>query len=343
LSKEMLNNLEEEIEALESAIANPDGESASNPNEPEPEPEVVAEPEAELEPEPEPTPDPEEPTPEPDPVVETPDEQTEPKKKERTNWKKRFTTTKKKLDGTIHTLRRELATVSQQNAILMEKVEELTESLGEVGKPEAKVEYTDEEREVLGDEALSTIDRITSKRVKEATKPLEDQLKKEAEAKKEAAKNAAEAANEAALDAFRSLLEDEVPDYDEIDRDPAFTAWLHEDNGRGVERFTLFKNAQLSSDVERVAQFFNDFKSMKDSSNDAIEDQITPEGKGSAPAANTPPATPDGWTMESIDAFYDKVLAGGFKGDDKTRVQTEKAINAFIEKAANDGVPIPAR
>ncbi len=61
--------------------------------------------------------------------------------------------------------------------------------------------------------------------------------------------------------AFEAALKSAVPDWEVINVDPAFVAWLDEpDESSGELRTVLIHRAATENDIARVAAFFNDFR-----------------------------------------------------------------------------------
>lgn len=89
-----------------------------------------------------------------------------------------------------------------------------------------------------------------------------------------------------------------IPDYDEINDDPAFEGWLNGiDVGTRVKRRTLVQAAQNDMDAESLAVWFDRFRietgRKKPEAKKAVnlESQVTPPPRGGG-ATQTPPAAP---------------------------------------------------
>lgn len=335
MSKERMEDLDKEIEEMEKAVTNRSDEPGTADELPK-EVEVTTEDATDTS------------------VVEdlihqdSPDlttEEEKSEKKQREDWKKRYKTTKTKLDSTIHSLRVEVASLGSRLVTLSEENEELRTSLldakNKIADKPIQERFTAEQREVLGDEALQVMQEMTRKSVEEATAPLQASLAKEAEKQRNQIKLRAEEAAQNATSTFKELLSEQVEDLEAIDTDPKFLEWLNEGDSRGVIRMDLFKRAQAGSDVERVAQFFNEFASKKKVRTEQIERQITPAGGGSSTTEST--TSKQKWTVASIDKFYDDVIAGKYKGKQKLQAQLEEAIDSAVADAMKTGKALPLR
>lgn len=333
--KEVMDGLDAQIEEMERALEKPVVEPDPNTEETELTAESEVEPVAESQPDLTNTED--------DDDAESEGE--EKPKARRENWKKRYTTNKAASDTTIHEQRMELASIGRQLTDVLTEVDTLRKALVEAtaSQPDKPVEelFTEKEREVLGDEALMAMRRVTQEKVAEATAPLEKRLADEAEARRVGVQERAESVATQATAQFRTLLTDRVPNLDAIDVDPKFAEWLQKLDDAGQERMRLFRMAQQNSDVERVAQFFNEFANKTAKPASTIERQISPEGNSSAPATESNSGEqPSKITRTFIDKFYHDIRMGKYKGKSKLQEQTEIKIDLAVQKAMETGVPL---
>lgn len=126
---------------------------------------------------------------------------------------------------------------------------------------------------------------------------------------------------------FYSVLSAKVPDWEKINGNKSFHAWLDAtDELTGFRRQDLLSDAERARDAERVAKFFTAFKRTSkkqvDDSSLALETQV-------APTNTRTPSTPTGkkiWTREEIGEFYKRVRSGRIS--DKDAVAIESDIHA---------------
>ena len=139
---------------------------------------------------------------------------------------------------------------------------------------------------------------------------------------------------------FFSQLGNNVPDWDAINRNQAFHAWLLEiDPMTGIARQTYLSEAQRERNVSRVANIFNTWKSLngniqtqqqgKNTAKAAkteLEKQVAP----SRSLATTAPASDEKqtWTSGMIHKFYTDVRNGLYRGKDAERISLERDIFA---------------
>lgn len=127
-------------------------------------------------------------------------------------------------------------------------------------------------------------------------------------------------------DFFTSLTE-MVPDWEQINQDAKFLAWLDEvDELTGESRQALLSRAEKSRDAARTAKFFTAFKKTSSSwaanSNQALDQQIAPDTNK---APQTPPSKKV-WTRAEVSDFYSRVRRGEI--DDKEAIAIEADLHA---------------
>lgn len=136
---------------------------------------------------------------------------------------------------------------------------------------------------------------------------------------------------------FWSELQTSVPDWQDINADQGFQAWLLEvDPLTGIPRQTYLDDAQRQMDARRVTNFFNAWKGMTGVSNartapgtqatSELERQITP-GKGRSGGAKTQ-GEPISYTSADIRKFFSDVQKGRYKGKEAERDRIERDIFA---------------
>lgn len=256
----------------------------------------------------------------------------EPKKKY-TNWKKRYTELRGHHDSLVYDLRSELANVKEHGVNLSADNMSLSDKLKDLSSKAVKEDtsyFTDEERDVLGEDAINALTKATRKMTDQAINPLQEQLDKERSLRIEMEKKDAVAAKAAAVKTFLSRLGALVPDYAEVDIDPAFGVWMEEQDAvSGYARKQLFKRAEANGDVERVAGFFKQFKQKED----PLAEHVTPTGTQAS--TQTQPISEDSKVISRayVDDFYRKATRGEFKNNMSAFHKEE----ALIDKAAMEG------
>ena len=134
---------------------------------------------------------------------------------------------------------------------------------------------------------------------------------------------------------FWNTLNQEVPNWNEINSDQDFQSWLLEiDQLTGLSRQTYLADAQQKLDVNRVIKFFSTYEKANGKVNDAREThsenselakQVAP-GRG----RSAKPAVGEGktYTRKDITKFFEDVRFGKYKGREAERGKKERDIFA---------------
>lgn len=267
----------------------------------------------------------------------TDEQQEEKKKQSRNDWKKRFTNYKAATDATIHQLRLDLSAALESSGNMYKKVQTL---MTEVSTLRTQVEshdddiFTDEEKDTLGDETISVIQKAAKKIASREAEPLREKLKLQEEetARSQEARLVSE--REQAFQMFKSRLSTLVEDLDEINLDPKFAEWMQElEPYSGVQRLSMFRKAEASGDITRVAGFFKEYAATKKAKTSLLEKKVTPTGNSTGAPSPKADKTKRIWTTTQIDMFMADQVRGAFKGKESL----EAEIDAEILQAIKEG------
>lgn len=250
--------------------------------------------------------------------------------KNRNNWKKRYTSLRSYHDAQIYELRAELSRTKAAVVELSKSNSALSDRMV-VDKDDSFI--TEEERMILGEEAVNVLMKVHEKSVN----PIKEQLATERNARLRAEEADAQRNQVAAQAMFVQRLERLVPAYADIDTDPAFLKWMeHQDEWSGVERKTLFQRAVVNGDVGRAAEFYATYHNLtsKGAPRDNLANKVTPTGSSSG-ASSLPPSSTgsDEISMAFINNFYNDVNRGKYKG----RQALMNEIESKIDKAYSEG------
>jgi len=263
-------------------------------------------------------------------------------KKKRENWKKRYTTYKAATDHTLHELRVQLSTEVQRSATLTKQMQALSEKIDKLeiaslDNSEANLDmFSAEERDILGDEAITTINKTTRSLVDKQIGPLKEKIKQQQLDSASALESRAASEREETFRLFKVRLTEFVPNMEEINVNPKFEEWLLKpDTYSGAPRIQLFRSAEASADVGRVAGFFNEFAGTQSTMKDKLDRKITPRSSTTdavtlAQGSRKPLKV---YSMGEVDKFYDDCIRGKYNGKEDLR----KKVAADIEKAILDG------
>lgn len=131
--------------------------------------------------------------------------------------------------------------------------------------------------------------------------------------------------------AFFDRLTKLVPDWEAINANQAFLAWLGEiDPILGQPRQVALDAAQQTLNADRAAAVFKTFAATLPaaSKSNNLDKQVSP--KGSASAAPPAPAQPVTYTQQQVVDFYNAKRRGEFRGREKEAAQYEAEINLAI-------------
>lgn len=146
-------------------------------------------------------------------------------------------------------------------------------------------------------------------------------------------KGAAQSVAVTAEEVFFSKLSAAVPDWEQINTDDRFLAWLgEEDPVYGQPRQAALNSAQQAQDVRRVANVFNAFKATLPAAPKprSLEKQISP-GTGAAASTPTAAAAAKVYSSRDVQAFYDAVRRGEYRGREAEAAQLEQVINQALQ------------
>jgi hypothetical protein len=293
-----------------------------NSTSPEPEGDVIGDPKVEAQPKPEDVTDVK-------PQVEVED------------WEARFKSYKGVADATIHGLRQEKLMLQEDIQSLKTQMQELAGKIKEVqgdNKLDISGMFSDEERNLIGEETIKGIEKAVGAAIDANVKPLRTELDKERSERDDAEARRVKADRESANATFLDKLGTLVPDYRKIDVDPQFIQWMKgPDTASGAPRQRLFKNAQSAGDVHRVAEFFLEYtKSTAPKPNEKMEEKITPSNQSVAPKAPDQKPKDGILTMKDINKFYNDVFKGDYRNRPKDQQVMEKKVDDSLRAMGMD-------
>ena len=277
---------------------------------------------------------------EPEPhVPEEPEPQ--PQKPKRTNWKKRFVGLQKSHEASTHAHKREVMELRDQLAAQRREILELQSQMAqrEVQGDLFEGAFTEEEEDTFGADGLDVVKKAAKVAIERQVKPIQEELQKHKQARVEDLERQAAEDKRREYQGFLSRLETLVPEYAELNVDKGFLQWLSEaDDFSGYPRNQLFRRAEASRDVTRVADFFLEYQSTRAPSEQEIPAEakrhVTPVGRGGGGAAPTKrkPSDKGYYRKSDIDKFFSDVMKGRYSDQQSVIEATEKAIEeAYLE------------
>lgn len=279
-----------------------------------------------------------------DDETESEEDPVKPKRKG-VSWKKRFTSYKASTDATIHSLRMEVAKYKSDLADAYDARNEAIREFNAFKKSieDAKDPYdgiiTAEDRELLGEEELEIIKKIT-KANKQGDNSKVEALEAEVQnLRKQASDNMRkekEDLSRMADERFRAGLEKAVDNFNEYDTDPNFVEWLNEiDIHSGEPRMKSFNIAVSNRDILGTAHFFNAYVAQKPKTKEEIlSSKVKPVGStGVASDTSINKGDKNVYSLKDYENFMTDVTRGKYKG----REQEAKKIEARYDKAFYEG------
>lgn len=246
-------------------------------------------------------------------------------KRKYTDWKNRYTSLRSHHDALAFDLRKEVSELKTSLVSASKKISELQDTAYKNNK-EVDI-YSQEERDILGDEAIAAMQKATN----HAIAPLQEELKREKELRMKQLEREADNDRLSTQRNFLSRLGRLVPDYAAVDTNPKFIEYMNGiEDYSGAVRKDLFKRAEANGDVARVAEFFLSFKNS--TKGNSLEGKITPTGSNIGTQV-VKQGEDFVVNMRFIDKFYDDVTHGKYKG----RASLAKEIEDKIDKAISAG------
>lgn len=204
---------------------------------------------------------------------------------QKVSYKTRFINLKKYHDAEIYKLRKLTGQLFDKINELEEDNRKLVKQLQETlkAKPRSiKDLATPEEIDRIGEDELAIFDKLLQNKLDESTKDLRERLSRAEAREAQLRKQQAQDAKSQAYTIFLEKLGVLVPDYAAIDVDPRFAKWLDQpDPYSGFIRMDLFKQAEASGDVGRVADFFREFKKSLGPAK-TLDSKVTPVGSSAS-------------------------------------------------------------
>lgn len=198
---------------------------------------------------------------------------------------------------------------------------------------------TDKDAETYGSDLVDLIRRQAQQTAADLKDEMEADMRK-LEAENEALRNQVTGVTQkqeaTVSDRYISSLAALVPDWEAINSDSDFLAWLDvEDPMSGLTRQSYLDNAFKNLDAQRTARLFNAWKaegkappapvepSRAPQLDQELQRQITPGKSKMAPAQDV--SSNQIWSTAEIAKFYNDVRAGVYKNapDDARRIETE--------------------
>lgn len=224
--------------------------------------------------------------------------------------------------------------VKELEAKLNEAIEKLNKAAEQAPKPvEQKPVADPQDVEAFGSDLVEMVQRTAERLFGNAARSIQEQaaqfdvrLKRLEESLQGTTQTVAYTAEQAFFDRLSKL----VPDWEDVNVNEAFIAWLAEvDPIYGQPRQAALDLARQSLNAERAAAVFKTFQATleKAPKPSPVEKQVSP--KAAASSAPTPVQKPV-FTQKQVTDFYNDVARGAYKGRQDEMLQIEQSINAAM-------------
>lgn len=238
------------------------------------------------------------------------------------------------LQGTFNAQKRHLDETAQRLANMEQLVAQMqTAPAAPQNRPSRPTHVTDKDVSEYGADMVEFARRVSREEMAPLAQAVQalvgriDQLQGVVPVVRQVADNQAKTAH----DKFYEQLGGRVPDWQKINEEPRFHDWLlSEDPLSGLQRQTLLTDAHTNLNLERVVNFFDQWKreagiaavpaatnqnqvAQQASNISKLERQIAP---GRASAGSTPPAATakKQWSRPEIAQFFADKMNGRYKG-----------------------------
>jgi len=231
--------------------------------------------------------------------------------KEERDWESEYKTLRRNSDQYKYVTRSELANLKERLVAANAEIVSLKNSVVATKVDPFKDTFSKEDIETVGEDALSLMKKAATTAAEKETEGIKEELSNVRKARLDAEQKSISSDRAQATQIFLNKLSAIVPEYSDINLDPAFEVYIKgADPVNGGTRLMHFKNAEQSGNVYVVAKYMKDFKA-KAEPVDSLAERVTPTG---APVAATVETTEQLIPVSEVDKFYDDVAKNKYKG-----------------------------
>lgn len=245
-------------------------------------------------------------------------------------WERKYLTLKGMYDAEVPRLHAQMREMNGQVQQLI--AENATARVQQtVTQPStAKTLITEQDKEAFGSDLLDLIDRASEQKVAEF-RSQNAHLVSRIEELQGKLGNVTERQVVSDKDKFLANLSSQVPNWETLNVDQGFLAWLAEvDPVYGLPRQVALTNAYESLDANRTAIIFNQYQGkvapMQQRPSQQLQSQVAPTRSRASPAPATSAGDKSIWSQDQIANFYNEWIKGHLDQAEAERI--EKDINA---------------
>lgn len=249
-------------------------------------------------------------------------------------WENKYHTLKGMYDAEVPRLHSQVRELNQQVQQLIADAAAAKAQVPQENSAPSLI--TEQDKEAFGPDLIDLIERATESKVS-TFRQREAELVSEIGQLKARLGDVTERQGISDKDRFLAGLGQQVPDWEALNVNQGFLAWLNEvDPVYGLPRQVALTNAYENLDVARVATIFKAYKSLvapaqanKPKVNQELQRQVAPtrSGNTSDPADSSSQQI---WTQSDIAQFYEEARRGLIDSEDVVRI--EKEIHAAVSE-----------
>ena len=278
------------------------------------------------------------PDPDPAPAAPAPQASQEPQAQPQSQpdvWEHKYKTLQGLFNREVPTLQTKVKDLEGQ---LQEAVARLNKAADDKAKPAEPEKPVADPRDVenFGSDLVEMVQRTAERMFGRAATELQTKavaLEQRLAQLEQVLKGTSQTVAVTAEQAFFDRLTKLVPDWETINTNQAFLAWLAEvDPLLGQPRQAALDAAQQTLNSERAAAVFKTFAATLPAApkSNPLDKQVSP--KGAASAAPAAPAQPVIYTQQQVVDFYNAKRRGEYRGREKDAAAIEAELNLAISE-----------
>jgi hypothetical protein len=258
----------------------------------------------------------------PQPVSQEPQPKTVPEE----TWERKYLTLKGMYDAEVPRLHAQTRELNQQvQGLIAENAAAKVQQINTPSTTKSTL-ITEQDKEAFGSDLLDLIDRASEQKVSEVRNRNAELLGEIRELKGKLG-NVSDRQVVSDKDRFLSSLGSKVPDWEALNVDSGFLAWLAEvDPVYGLPRQYGLNNAYEAFDADRTAAIFSQYKSMvtpkTQQRTPSLSSQVAPTRSRSTPAQNLGTEKPN-FSQAEISQFYDDWMKNKITNDEAVKIEAE--------------------
>lgn len=258
----------------------------------------------------------------PQPVSQEP----QPKPVSEDTWERKYLTLKGMYDAEVPRLHAQTRELNQQVQTLIAETA-LIKAQQTNAQPSSKPTLiTEQDKEAFGSDLLDLIDRAAEQKVSEVRNRNAELLGEIKELKGKLG-NVSDRQVVSDKDRFLASLGKQVPDWETLNVDSGFLAWLAEvDPVYGLPRQYGLNNAYEAFDADRTAAIFSQYKTTVAPKSQqrvpSLSSQVAPTRSRSTPAQNLETGKPT-FSQAEISQFYDDWMKNKITNDEAVKIEAE--------------------